>query len=85
MSGSERKSSSDVAGTVKKLQAIMMETKVKVIERVEQGKKMLDIAHSYNMNHSIIGTNLKNKDKIMEHVKSAVPTVLTKYPRSMEK
>ena len=85
MSGSERKSSSDVAGTVKKLQAIMMETKVKVIERVEQGKKMLDIAHSYNMNHSIIGTNLKNKDKIMEHVKSALPTMLTKYRRSMEK
>ena len=46
---------------------------------------MLDIPHSYNMNHSIIGTNLKNKDKIMEHEKSAVPTVLTKYPRSMEK
>ncbi|TEA28755.1 hypothetical protein DBR06_SOUSAS24510007, partial [Sousa chinensis] len=69
-SGSKRTSSGDVAGTVKKCQAIMMETKVKVIERVEQGKKMLDTAHSYNMNHSIIGTNLKNKDKIMEHVKS---------------
>ena len=85
MSGSKRKSRRDVAGTVKKRQAIMTETKVKVIERVERGKKMLDIAHSYNMNHSIIGTNLKNKDKIMEHVKSAVPTMLTQYPRSMEK
>ena len=85
MSGNKRKSSGDVAGTVKKRQAIMMKTKVKIIERVERGKKMLDIVHSYNMNHSIIGTNLKNKDKIMEHVKSAVPTMLTKYPRSMEK
>ncbi len=85
MSGSKRKSRGDVAGTAKKRQAIMTETKVKVIERVERGKKMLDIAHSYNMNHSIIGTNLKNKDKIMEHVKSAVPTMLTKYPRSVEK
>ena len=29
----------------------MMETKVKIIERVEQGEKMADIAHSYNMNY----------------------------------
>ena len=36
MSGSKLKSSSDVAGTAKKHQAIMMETKVKIIERVEQ-------------------------------------------------
>ncbi|TEA35612.1 hypothetical protein DBR06_SOUSAS21710042, partial [Sousa chinensis] len=69
-SGSKRKSSGDVAGTVKKGHAITMETKVKVIKRVERGKKMLDIAHSYNMNHSIVVTNLQNKDKIMEHVKS---------------
>ncbi|XP_069396411.1 tigger transposable element-derived protein 1-like [Delphinus delphis] len=73
MSGSKRKSSSDVARTAKKCQAIMMETKVKIIERVEQGEKMVDVAHSYNMNHSTISTTLKNKDKIMEHVTSAVP------------
>ena len=36
MSGSKRKSSSDVAGTAKKSQAITMETKVKIIERVER-------------------------------------------------
>ena len=29
----------------------MMETKVKIIERVEQGEKMAIIVHSYNMNH----------------------------------
>ena len=51
MSGSKHKSSGDVAGTAKNCQVITMETKVKVIERVERGKKMLDIAHSYNMNH----------------------------------
>ena len=33
---------------------------------------MVDVAH-YNMNHSTISTILKKKDKIMEHVKSAVP------------
>ena len=36
MSGSQRKSSSDVAGTAKKCQVITIETKVKIIERVEQ-------------------------------------------------
>ncbi|TKC46366.1 hypothetical protein EI555_009232 [Monodon monoceros] len=54
-----------------------METKVKVIERMEQGEKMVDVAHSYNMNRSTIGTILKNKDKLMEHVNSAVPMMLT--------
>ena len=33
---------------------------------------MVDIAYSYNMNHSTIGTILKNKDKIMGCMKSAV-------------
>ena len=36
MSRSKRKSSGDAAGTAKKCQTIMMETKVKIIERVEQ-------------------------------------------------
>ena len=36
MSGSKCKSSSDVAGTAKKCQVITMETKVKIIEGVEQ-------------------------------------------------
>jgi len=35
MSGSKCKSSGDVAGTAKRNQVIMMETKVKIIERVE--------------------------------------------------
>ncbi|XP_069397046.1 tigger transposable element-derived protein 1-like [Delphinus delphis] len=38
---------------------------------------MVDVACSYNMNCSTIGTTLKNKDKIMEHVKSGVPTMST--------
>ncbi|TEA39543.1 hypothetical protein DBR06_SOUSAS11810002, partial [Sousa chinensis] len=74
---SKCKRSGDVAGTAKKRQAITMETKVKVIERMEQGEKMVDVAHSYNMNRSTIGTILKNKDKLMEHVNSAVPMMLT--------
>ena len=89
MSRSKRKSSGDVARTAKKRQAITMETKVKIIERVERGEKMVDVAHSYNMNHSTIGTILKNEDKIMEHVKSAVPMMSTiiskKRGKEMEK
>ena len=76
MSGSKPKSSGDVAGATKKSQVIRMETKVKIIERVEQGEKMVDIAHSYNTNRSTISTILKNKDKI-GHVKSAVPKMST--------
>ena len=68
----KHKSSSDVAGTAKKCQAITMETKVKIIVIVEQGEKMVDVTHSYNMNLSAISMILKNKDKIMEHVTSAV-------------
>ncbi|TEA32318.1 hypothetical protein DBR06_SOUSAS28210005, partial [Sousa chinensis] len=45
------------------------------------GEKMQDVARSYNMNRSITGIILKNKDKFMEHVKSAVammPTIILK-------
>ena len=49
---------------------------------------MVDTANSYNMNHSTIGTVLKNRDKIMEHVKSAVPMmstiILKKHGKVME-
>ena len=65
-------SGGDVAGTAKKHQEIAMETKVKIIERMKQGKRMVDIACFCTMNHSTIGTILKNKDKIMEHTKSVV-------------
>ncbi|XP_069396460.1 tigger transposable element-derived protein 1-like [Delphinus delphis] len=65
-----------------------METKVKIIERVERGEKVVDIACSYNMNCSTIGTILKNTDKIMEHVKSAVSMMSTiiskKHGKEME-
>ena len=39
---------------------------------------MVDIAHSYKMSRSTTGTILKNKDKIMERVKSAVLTIISK-------
>ena len=54
-----------------------METKVKIIERVDQGEKMVNIDHSYKMNYSNIDTILKNKYKITEHVQSAVVMMST--------
>ena len=59
----------------------MMESKVKITERVERGKKMVDMAPSCNMHWSIIDI-----DKIMAHVKSAVPmmlTIIVKKPGNM--
>ena len=67
---SKHKSSGDVAGTAEKHQAITMKTKVKIIERVEQGKKMVKITYSYNMNHSILG-----------HVKYVMQMMLTIIPK----
>ncbi|XP_066457664.1 tigger transposable element-derived protein 1-like [Eleutherodactylus coqui] len=73
MSGAKRKGSDD-ARISKKRQAITMQTKVDIIKRVERGEKMSDVARLYQMNHSTIGTILKSKDRIMEHVRSSVPT-----------
>ena len=59
----------------------MMESKVKITERVERGKKMVDMAPSCNMHWSIIDIG-----KIMAHVKSAVPmmlTIIVKKPGNM--
>ena len=50
---------------------------MKIIERVDQGEKMVNIAHSYKMNYSNIDTILKNKYKITEHVQSAVVMMST--------
>ena len=58
---------------------------MKIIERVEQGEKMADIAHSYNMNYLTIGTILRNKDKIMEQMKSAVLMMLTIFTTRKER
>ena len=85
MSESKHKSRGGAAGTIEKCQAITMETKVKIIERVEHGKKMVDITHSYNMNYSTISTSLKNKDKVMKHVKSAMQMMSTIISKKVSK
>ena len=48
VSRSKRESSGDVAGTTKKYRAITIETKVKIIERVERDEKVGGVACAYN-------------------------------------
>ena len=49
---------------------------------------MVGVTRSYDMNCSTISTILKNKDKIMEHVKSAVlmmsTVILKKHGKVLE-
>ena len=45
---------------------------------------MVDVAQSYNIHCSSIGMILMNKDKIVEHVKSAVPVMLTMILKKLE-
>ncbi|KAM9486515.1 tigger transposable element-derived protein 1-like [Clarias gariepinus] len=84
MPANKRQSSGSETGSAKKKKkrrAITMETKVKIIERMEQGLKMADVARAFNMNRSTICSIVKDKNRIMEHVKSAVPstsTIITK-------
>lgn len=50
---------------------------------------MVDVSHSYNVNRLTLSMILKNKDKIMEHVDSVVPMILTiwskKHGKVMER
>ena len=65
-----------------------METKMKIIEIVEQVKKMVGAGHSYNMSCLTISMILKNKDLIMKHVKFAIlmmsAKILKKCGREMD-
>ncbi|XP_066958825.1 tigger transposable element-derived protein 1-like [Macrobrachium rosenbergii] len=68
---------SENSGSCKNQQAISMETKVAIIKKLESGEKMVEVARHYNMYRSTIGTIFKNKDRIMEHMKSEVPVQST--------
>lgn len=81
MSGVKRKGNSEANGNAKKRQAITLEVKMDIIKRLERGERMSDVARKFNMNRSTVGTILKNKEKIVEHVKFPVPmqsTIITK-------
>ena len=78
---SKKRQASDTSGNVKKRQAISLETKVTIIKKLDSGEKMVNVARTFNMNRSTVGTIYKSKDRIMEHVKSAMPmqsTIISK-------
>ena len=63
-----------------------MEKKKKIIEIVEQVKKMVGAGHSYNMSCLTISMILKNKDNTMKCVMSAVlmmSTIISKKHRKV--
>ena len=71
------------AGTpgLKRRKSITMETKMEVIKRSENGEGVNWIAKAFGFSHSTISTILKEKCKILEHVKGSTPlqsTVITK-------
>ena len=72
MSGVKQKISSEASGSAKKRQAITLKVKMDIIKRLEKGEKMSDVARKFNMNRSTVGTIIKNKEKLVEHVKSSV-------------
>ncbi|XP_067944941.1 tigger transposable element-derived protein 1-like [Watersipora subatra] len=80
MVGEKRKASSE-SDSAKKRQTISFETKVSIIKKLDAGEKMVSVAQVYNLNRSTVGTIYKQKDRIMERVKGAVPmqsTIISK-------
>ena len=78
---STKRQISDTNGSAKKRQVISMETKVMIIKKLDSGEKMVNVARTFNINRFTVGTIYKNKDRIMEYVKSAVPmqsTIISK-------
>ena len=76
MVGEKQKASSE-SRNVKKQQDISFETKVAIIKKLDAGEKMVNVAQMHYMNHLMIGTVYKQKDYIMEHVKSVVVVQFT--------
>ncbi|XP_063608853.1 tigger transposable element-derived protein 1-like isoform X2 [Penaeus indicus] len=81
MSGVKRKINGEASGSAKKRQAITFQVKMDIIKRFEKGEKMSAVARKFNMNRSTVGTIIKNKEKIVEHMKNPVPmqsTIISK-------
>lgn len=71
-----------LSSTAKKpRKAIDLDSKMKIIQQYEGGKKVTSIAHDLKLSHSTVSTILKDKERIREAVKSSAPmksTILTK-------
>lgn len=58
-------------GNAKKYKAMTIGKKIS--QRVDQDKTVICVTRSYTMNCANMDTILTNKDKLMDHVKSAMP------------
>ncbi|CAI9562404.1 unnamed protein product [Staurois parvus] len=61
----------------RKEKTISLEDKVEIIKRSESGEKSSSICKAYGYAPSTISTILKDKSRIMEHVKCYIPTNAT--------
>ena len=78
---SKKRKASDTSGSARKQRAVSMVTKVAIIKNLDNGEKMVNVARTFNINCSTIGTIYKSEEHIMELVKSAVPmqsTIISK-------
>ncbi|XP_069815138.1 tigger transposable element-derived protein 1-like [Dendropsophus ebraccatus] len=69
------------ASASKKRKAITMEVKLDIIKRYDKGETGTDIGRSLGLSRSTVATIIKDKDRILEHVKGSAPmkaTVITK-------
>ena len=60
-------------GSEKKRKAISMETKVDIIKRSEKGETPTNIGNLLGLSQSTVATIIKDKNRIMEHVKGSAP------------
>ncbi|XP_072270768.1 tigger transposable element-derived protein 1-like [Pyxicephalus adspersus] len=77
----KHKSDASVSDTVKKRKSITMEIKVEIIKRAERGETPSVIGRALGYSRSTIGSILKDKRRIMEHVNGHTPmnaTIITK-------
>ena len=78
----KRKEDSSDGSASKKRKAINMEVKLKIIKRSKNGETPTKIGRSLGLNRSTVATILKDKKRIIEHVKGPAPmkaTVITKH------
>ena len=59
----KNKSSDDTGACAKKCNTITMETKLEIIQRLEDGEKMVKVVCSYGINHSTIVHNSQEQEE----------------------
>ena len=77
----KRKADSSGGSGAKKRKAVTMEVKLDIIKRSQKGERPTDIGRSLGLSRTTVATIIKDKERIMEHVKGSAPmkaTVITK-------